>query len=166
MIADMLSNQKVIPIVTEWFIRGRKLNISFAFITHIYFAVPQDLRLNCMHYFIMKIPNKREFEQIASKSSSDIDFQNFIDLYKKCTAKPYSFLVIDNTLTSDDLSRFRKNLIERIQKLIMTIDNEIRHYKLKYDINTEAVEISALSEKLINMNTLQVKKYYLLIKKE
>ena len=48
----------------------------------------------------------------------------------------------------------------------MTIDNEIRHYKLKYDINTEAVEISALSEKLINMNTLQVKKYYLLIKKE
>ena len=122
MIADMLSNQKVIPIVTEWFIRGRKLNISFAFITHIYFAVPQDLRLNCTHYFIMKIPNKREFEQIASKSSSDIDFQNFIDLYKKCTAKPYSFLVIDNTLTSDDLSRFRKNLIERIQKLIMTID--------------------------------------------
>ena len=48
-----------------------------------------------MHYFLMKIPNKREHQQIAVYHSSDIDFQDFMNLYKKCTAEPYSFLVID-----------------------------------------------------------------------
>ena len=67
-----------------------------------------------MHYFIMKIPNKGELKQIASHNSSDIDFNNFMNLYKKCTEKPYSLLVIDATLASDNTLRFRKNLIERI----------------------------------------------------
>ena len=58
MIADMLSNKKLYPIVTELFIRGRKLNISLVFITQSYFAVPRNIRLNSTHYFIMKIPNK------------------------------------------------------------------------------------------------------------
>ena len=58
LIADMLSNKIVNPIVTELFIRGRKLNISLVFITQSYFAVPKNVRLNSMHYFIMKIPNK------------------------------------------------------------------------------------------------------------
>ena len=58
MIADMLSNKKRNPIVIELIIRGRKLNISLAFITHSYFAVPKYIRLNSVHYFIMKIPNK------------------------------------------------------------------------------------------------------------
>ena len=62
----------------------------------------------------MKIPNKRELKQIASQNSSDIDFQDFINLYKKCTAKPYSFLVIDDTLASDNPSCFRKNYIKVI----------------------------------------------------
>ena len=62
----------------------------------------------------MKIPNKWELKQIASQNSSDIDFQDFINLYKKCTPKPYSFLVIDNTLASGNPSRFRKNLLETI----------------------------------------------------
>ena len=110
MIADMLSNKKLNPIVTELFIRDRKLNIFLAFITQFYFAVPKDIRLNCTHYYIMKIPNKRELKQIASQNSSDIDFQDFIDIYKKCTAKPSSFVVIDNTIASDNLSRFRTNL--------------------------------------------------------
>ena len=61
----------------------------------------------------MKIPNKRELKQIASHSSSNIDFQDFMNLHKKCTEKPYSFLVIDNTLASDNFLHFRKNLIER-----------------------------------------------------
>ena len=65
MIADMLSNKKLNPIVTELFIRGRKLNISLAFITQSYFVVPKNIRLNSTHYFIMKIPNKRELQQIA-----------------------------------------------------------------------------------------------------
>ena len=114
MIADMLSNKKLNPIVTELFIRGRKLNISLVFITQSYFAVPKNIRLNSTHYFVMKIPNKRELQQIAFNHSSDIDFQDFMNLYKKCTAKPYSFLVIDTTLTSDNPLYFRKNLVERI----------------------------------------------------
>ena len=67
-----------------------------------------------MHYFIMKIPNKQEPKQIASHNSSDIDFQDFMNLYKTCTKKPFSFLVIDNTLASDNPLHFRKNLVERI----------------------------------------------------
>ena len=92
----------------------KKLNISLVFITQSYFAVPKNLRLNSTHYFVMKIRNKRELQQIAFNHSSDIDFQNVINLYKKCTPKLSSFLVIDATLTSDNSLRFRENLVERI----------------------------------------------------
>ena len=98
MIADILSNKKVNPIITELFIRRRKLNISLVFITQFYFAVPKNIRLNLTHNLVMKIPSKRELQQIAFNHSSDIDFQDFINLYKKCTEKPYSSLVIDTTL--------------------------------------------------------------------
>ena len=111
MIADMISNNKLNPIVTELFIRGRKLNISIVFITQSYFKVSKDVRLNSTHFFIMKIPNKRELQQIALNHSSDIDFKDFMKIYKKCTAEPYSFLVNDTTLPSDDSLRFRKNLL-------------------------------------------------------
>ena len=110
MIADMINNKKLNSIITELFIRGRKLNISLVFITQSYFKVPKDVRLNTTHFFIMKIPNKRELQQIAISHSSDIDFKDFINIYKKCTDKPYSFLVIDTTLPSNSLLRFRKNL--------------------------------------------------------
>ena len=93
MIADMISNNKS--------------NISIVFITQSYFKVPKDVRLNSTHFFIMKIPSKREIQQIALNHSSHIDFMN---IYKKCTAKLYSFLVNDTTLPSDDPLRFRKNL--------------------------------------------------------
>ena len=99
----MFSNKKLNPIVTELFIRGIKLNISLVFVTQSSFAVQKNIRLNSTHYFI--IPNKRELQQIAFNHSSDIDFKDFMNLYKKL----YSFLVIDaNPL------RFRKNLLERI----------------------------------------------------
>ena len=62
----------------------------------------------------MKISNKRELQQIALNNSSDICFQDFVNPYKKCTAKPYSFLVIDTTFASDNFLRFKKNLLERI----------------------------------------------------
>ena len=62
----------------------------------------------------MKIPNKQGLQQIAFNHSSDIDFNHFMDLYKKCTTKPHPFLVIDATFASDNPSRFRKNLLERI----------------------------------------------------
>ena len=106
MIADMLSNKKLNPIVTELFIRGRKRNI-FLFLSQSYFAVPKNIRLNSTHYFVTKIPKKRELQQIALNHLSGIDFKDFTNLYKKCTAKPYSFLVIDTTLKSDNSSRFR-----------------------------------------------------------
>ena len=113
MIADMINNKKVNPVVTELFVRGRKLNISIAFITQLYFKVPKDVRLNSTHFFIMKIPNKRELPQTALNHSSDIDFKDFVKNYKKCTAEPYSFLVNDATLPSDDPLRFRKNLLDK-----------------------------------------------------
>ena len=93
------------------FIRGRKLNISIVFIMQSYFKVPKDVRLNSTHFFILKIPNKRELQQIALNHSSDINFKDFMKIYKKCTAKPYSFLVNDTALPSDDPLRFRKNLL-------------------------------------------------------
>ena len=86
-----------------------------------------------------------------------------MNLYKKCTAKSYYFLIIDTTLASDNCSRFRNNLLERIEKLIMTIDDKTKDEKLQYDINLEAAKIPAL---LINMNIFQVKKYYHMIKVE
>ena len=110
MIADMIHNKKLNSIVTELFIRGRKLNISLVFITQSYFKVPKDVRLNTTHFFIMKIPNKTELQQIALNHSSDINTKDFINIYKKCANKPYSFLVNDTTLASDNPLRFRKNL--------------------------------------------------------
>ena len=91
MIADMLSNKKLNPIATELFIRGRKLNISLVFITQSCFAVPKTVRLNYTNYFIIKIPYKQELQQIAFNHSSGIDFKDFINLYKKCTAKTILF---------------------------------------------------------------------------
>ena len=110
MIADMINNKKLNSIVTELFIRGRKLNISLVFITQSYFKVPKDVRLNSTHFFIMKIPNKRELQQIALNHSSDINSKDFIKIYKKYTAEPYSFLVNDATLASDNPLRLRKNI--------------------------------------------------------
>ena len=92
LIADMLSNKKLNLIVTELFIRGRKLNISLVFIMQSYFAVPKNVRLNSTHYLVMKILNKRELQQIKFNHSSDIDFQNFMNLYKKCNTNQYSVL--------------------------------------------------------------------------
>ena len=62
-IADMINNKKLSPVETELFIRGRKLNISIAVITQSKFKVPKDVRLNSTHFFIIKVPNKRELQQ-------------------------------------------------------------------------------------------------------
>ena len=110
MIADMINNKKLNSIVTELFIRGRKLNISLVFIMQSYFKVPKDVRLNTTHFFITKIPNKRELQQITLNHSSDISIKDFIDIYKKSTAEPYSFLVNVTALASDMPLMFRKNL--------------------------------------------------------
>ena len=112
MIADWLIIKKRNPVVIELFIRGRKLNISIVFITQSYFKVPKDVKLNSTHFFIMKIPNKRELPQIALNHSSDIDFKDFMEIYKNCITETYSFLVNDTTLPSGDPLRFRKNILK------------------------------------------------------
>ena len=76
MIADMESNKKLSPIVTELFLRGRKLNISFVFISQFYFKGPKTIKLNVTNYFFLKIPNKKGLQQINSNHSSDIDFKD------------------------------------------------------------------------------------------
>ena len=141
----MLSNKKLNAIVTELFVGGRKLNISLVFITSSCFAIPKNIRLNSTHYFVMKIPNKTEPQKIAFNHSSDIDSQDFMNLYKKCSAKQYCYLVIDAILASANPLSFRKNLSKRILKLIMTIDDKLRDEKMQHVINRKAEKISALS---------------------
>ena len=80
MTTDMISHKTLNPVVTEIFIRGRKLNISIVFITQSYFKVPKEVRLNTKHFFIIKIPNKRQLQQIAKNHSSDIDFKDFMKI--------------------------------------------------------------------------------------
>ena len=94
------------------FIWGRKLNISIVFIMQSYLKVPKDVRLNSATLFIVKISTKRELQEIAPNDSSDIEFQDFMKIYKKYTAEPYSFLVNDTTLSSDNPLRFRKIILE------------------------------------------------------
>ena len=120
MIADMIHNKKLNSTVTELFIRGRKLNISLVFITQSYLRllsqVPKYVRLNTSHFFIAKIPNKRELQEIAINHSSDINTKDFANIYRKCTSEPYSFLVNDTTLASNNPLRFRKNLFNICNK--------------------------------------------------
>ena len=110
MIWLLISNKKLNPIAIELFIRGGKLNISLVFITQSYLAVPKNVRLNSTHYFIMKIPNNRKFQQIAFNHSSDNEFEDLKNHHKKCAEK-------HNPLC------FIENLLGRIWKLIMTIDD-------------------------------------------
>ena len=100
-IADVISNKKLSPILTELFIRREKLNISTIFTTQTYFKIPKDVRLNSRHFFIRKVKSNQEFQQIACSNSLDFDFKDFMNHYKKYTTKPYSSLVIDTTLASD-----------------------------------------------------------------
>ena len=112
MIADIMTNKIFQAIMRELFIRCRKLNISLVFITQSYFSVPKDVRLNSTYYLIMKINNKRELQNIAINHSADIDYQDFIKIYRECTKEPYNFLTIDTKLPASDSLIFRKNLFD------------------------------------------------------
>ena len=114
MIADIMSNKKFQAVVKELFIRCRKLNILLVFITQSYFSVPKDVRLNSTHYLIMKINNRKELQNIAITHSADIDYKDFMKIYRECTKEPYSFLTIDTTLPASDPLRFRKNLFDSL----------------------------------------------------
>ena len=81
------------------------------FITQSYFRIPKDVRLNSTHYLIMKINNRRELQNIAINHSADIDYNDFVKIYRECTRELYSFLTIDTTLPASACLRFRKELI-------------------------------------------------------
>ena len=112
MIADIMTNKKFQSIIKELFIRCRKLNISLVFITQSYFSVPKDVRLNSTHYLIMKLNNTKELQNIATNHSADIDYKDFVKIYRECTRRLYSFLTIDTTLPASDPLRFMKNLFQ------------------------------------------------------
>ena len=116
MIKDMIHNKKLNSVITELFIRGRKLNIYLVFITQSNFKVPKDVRLKTSPFFIAKTPNKRKSQQIAINYSSDINTKDFANIYRKCTDEPHSFLVNDTSLASNNPLRFRKNLFNIYNK--------------------------------------------------
>ena len=91
MIANIMTNKGFQGIIIELFIRCRKLNISIVFITQSYFSVPKDVRLNSTHYLIMKINNKRELRNIADNHSTDIDYQDFIKIYRESAKNHITF---------------------------------------------------------------------------
>ena len=91
MIADTMINKRFQAIIKELFIRCRKLSTSLVFITQSYFSVPKEVRLNSTHYLIMKIHSKRELQQIAIYHSADIDYRDFLKIYRNCANEPYSF---------------------------------------------------------------------------
>ena len=122
-----MHNKKLNSIITELFSRGRKLDISLAFISQSYFKVPKDVRLNTSHFFIARIPNKREVQQIAINHSSDISTKDFNNIFTECTSEPYSILVIDTMLASNNPLRFRKNLFN-IEVFLSSLEcNSIIH---------------------------------------
>ena len=82
MVADIMSDKKFKAIIKELFIRCRKLNISIVFIMQCYFRTPKEARLNSTHYLLMKIQSKKELQNIAQENSGDIDFKDFLEIYK------------------------------------------------------------------------------------
>ena len=114
MIADVKDNKKLQAIMEEMFIRCRKLNISLAFITQSYFSVAKDVRLNLNHYLIMKRNSKIELENTATDHSADIDYQDFMKIYRECTKEPFNVLTINTTLPASGPLRFRKNLFDSL----------------------------------------------------
>ena len=109
MISHVICNKKGQQILKELFIRCRKLNISLCFLTQSYFSVPKDVRLNCTHYIIFKLNNKRELQKIAINHSSDIDYKDFVKSYRNCTAQPYDFSTID-TVNNKVFKNFDESL--------------------------------------------------------
>ena len=109
MIADIMSNKKFQAIIKELFITSREIKINLCFLTQSYFITPKDVRLNCTHYVILKVNNKRELQNIVINYSADIDYRDVLKIYRNCTKEPHSFLTINTTLPADNLMRFRKN---------------------------------------------------------
>ena len=111
MIADIMTNKKFQAIINELSIRCRKLNISLIFITRSYISVPKDVRPNSTHYLIMKINSRKELQNTAINHSADIDYKDFIKIYRECTKEPFNFLITDTTLPASNPLRFGKKIV-------------------------------------------------------
>lgn len=117
--------KKLHSIDVQLFIRTRKRNISSMFMTQSYFPRLKDVIINTTHFFIMKILNKQELQQIATKDSSEIDFSEFKRLCNMCIADPYWFLAFDCIFSSHNTLGFPNNLLEEVCRLFMTIDKKL-----------------------------------------
>ena len=110
MISHVKSDIKAPQILKYLFIRCRKLNISICFLTQSYFSVPKDVILNCTHYILFKLNNKRELQNIAINHSADIDYKDFIKIYRHCIKEPFNFLTIDTTKDNKFIKNFNETL--------------------------------------------------------
>ena len=124
------------------------------FITQSYFSVPKDVRLNLTHYFIMKINNKKELQNIAIHHSADIDYKVFMMIYRELTKESYSFfLTTDTTLPASGRTRFRKICFILIKMTvddqIKVLDRKIKQNEIQYDLDRKAAKISALSSRIL-----------------
>ena len=106
MISHVMSDEKAQQILKDLFIRCRKLNISLCFLTQSYFSVPKDVRLNCTHYILFKLNNIRELQNIAIDHSADINYKDFIKIYRICTKESFNFLTIDTTKDNKFIKNF------------------------------------------------------------
>ena len=91
MIVNIMANKKNQSILKELFIRCRKLNISLVFITQSYFSAPKHVRLNATHYLIMRFNNRKELQNVAINHFADIDYKDFVKIYRECSNEPDFF---------------------------------------------------------------------------
>ena len=110
MISHVMSDKKAQQVLKDLFIRCRKLDISLCFLTQAHFSVPKDVRLNCTHYILFKLNNKRELQNIATNQSADIDYKDFIKIYRDFTKELYNFLTIDTTKDKKSIKNFDETL--------------------------------------------------------
>ena len=131
-IADMEANKKLSPIVTELLLRERKLNISPVLGSQSYFKVCKTIRLKVTYYFVMKIPNERELQKIASDHLSDTEFKDFMKFYKDYTKE--SIKIYEEPI-------IKMTVIEKTK----TIDNKTEQNKAQYDLDSQTARITPLS---------------------
>ena len=106
MISHVMSDKKAQQILKDLFVRCRKLNMSLCFLTQSYFSVPNDVRLNCTHYILFKLHNRIELQNIAIDHSADINYKDFIKIYRVCTKEPSNFFTIDTTKGNKFIKNF------------------------------------------------------------
>ena len=105
-----MSDKEAQQVLKDLFIRCRKLNISLCFLTQSYFSVPKGVRLNCTHYIWFKLNNRRELQNITINHSADIDYEDFIKIYRACTREAFNFLTIDTIKDKKFLKIFDETL--------------------------------------------------------